>query len=275
MVKKANGKWRMCVDFTDLNKACPKDNYPLPWIDTLVDLTARHQLLSFMDAFSGYNQIKMEETDQEKTSFVTNEGLFCYKAMPFGLKNAGATYQRLMNKMFTYQIGRNVQVYFDDMLVKILRKNDHLDDLREAFNTICSYNMKLNLNEYVFRVTTGKFLGFMVSQRGIEVNPEKIRAIMELEPSKTVKKVQSLNGKIAALNRFVSKVTDKCLPFFCTLRKSFEWTDECQKAFKDLKKYLSSPPLLSPSKPGEELYLYLAISQAAVNAALVREEDGS
>ena len=275
MVKKANGKWRMCVDFTDLNKACPKDNYPLPWIDTLVDLTARHQLLSFMDAFSGYNQIRMEETDQEKTSFVTSQGLFSYKAMPFGLKNAGATYQRLMNKMFTYQIGRNVQVYFDDMLVKILRKNDHLDDLRETFNTICSYNMKLNLNEYVFGVTAGKFLGFMVSQRGIEVNLEKIRAIMELEPSKTVKKVQSLNGKIAALNRFVSKVTEKCLPFFCTLRKSFEWTDECQKAFKDLKKYLSSPPLLSPSKPGEELYLYLAISQAAVNATLVREEDGS
>ena len=108
MVKKTNGKWSMCVDFTDLNKACPKDNYPLPRIDTLVDSTARHQLLSFMDAFSGYNQIKMEEADQEKTFFVTNQGLFYYKVMPFGLKNAGATYQRLMNKMFTHQIGRNV-----------------------------------------------------------------------------------------------------------------------------------------------------------------------
>ena len=106
MVKKANGKWRMCVDFTDLNKACPKDSYPLPRIDTLVDSTARHQLLSFMDAFSGYNQIKMEEADQENTSFVTSQGLFCYKVMPFGLKNAGATYQRLMNKMFMNQIGR-------------------------------------------------------------------------------------------------------------------------------------------------------------------------
>ena len=102
MVKKANGKWRMCVDSTDLNKACPKDSYPLPQIDTLVDSTTRHQLLSFMDAFSGYNQIKMEETNQEKTSFVTSQGLFCYKVMPFGLKNARATYQRLMNKMFTY-----------------------------------------------------------------------------------------------------------------------------------------------------------------------------
>ena len=100
MVKKANGKWRMCVDFTDLNKACPKDRYPLPRIDQLVDSTADHQLLSFMDAFSGYNQIKMDEADQEKTSFITSQGLFCYKVMPFGLKNAGATYQRLVNQMF-------------------------------------------------------------------------------------------------------------------------------------------------------------------------------
>ena len=92
MVKKANEKWRMCVDFTDINKVCPKDSYPLPRIDTLVDLTARHQLLSFMDAFSSYNQIKMEEANQEKTSFVTNQGLFCYKVMPFVLKNVGATY---------------------------------------------------------------------------------------------------------------------------------------------------------------------------------------
>ena len=122
MVKKANESWRICVDFIDLNKACPKDSYSLPRIDTLVDSTARHQLLSFMDAFSAYNQIRMDESDQEKTSFVTSQGLFCYKVMPFGLKNAGATYQRLMNKMFTHQIGRNVQVYVDDMLVKACMK---------------------------------------------------------------------------------------------------------------------------------------------------------
>ena len=135
--------------------------------------------------------------------------------------------------------------------------------------------MKLNPSKCVFGVTAGKFLGFMVSQRGIEVNPEKVRAILELEPSRTVKAVQSLNGKVAALNRFVSKATDKCLPFFRVLRKSFEWTNECQKAFEDLKKYLSSPPLLSPTMPGEELYLYIAISQAVVSAALLRDEGGS
>ena len=148
--------------------------------------------------------------------------------MPFGLKNVGATYQRLMNKMFAHQIGRNVQVYVDDMLLKSLRENDHLSNLQETFDTLQAYNMKLNQNKCVFRVTARKFLGFMVSQRGIEVNLEKIRAIMELAPLKIVKEVQSLNGKIAALNRFVSRATDKCLPFFRTLRRSFEWMDECQ-----------------------------------------------
>ena len=241
----------------------------------MVDSKARHELLSFMDAFSGYNQIKMKEEDQEKTSFVTSQGLFCYKVMPFELKNAGATYQRLINKMFAHQLGRNVQVYVDDMLVKSVRENDHLNDLQETFDTLRSYNMKLNPSKCMFGVTAGKFLGFMVSQRGMKVNLEKVRAILELEPPRTVKVVQNLNGKVAALNRFVSKATNKCLPFFHILKKSFEWTDECQKAFEDLKKYLSSPPLLSSSMPGEELYLYIAVSQAAVSAALVRDEGGS
>ena len=133
--------------------------------------------------------------------------------------------------------------------------------------------MKLNLNKCVFGVTAGNFLGFMVSQKGIEVDPKKIQAIMELAPPKMVKEVQSLNGKVVALNRFLSRATDKYLSFFRTLKKSFEWTTECQQAFEDLKVYLSSPPLLSPSKPREELFLYLAVSLAAVSAALVREED--
>ena len=227
MVKKPNGKWRMCIDFTNLNRACPKDSYPLPRIDTMVDSTARHELLSFMDAFSGYNQIRMKEEDQEKTSFITNQGLFCYKVMPFRLKNAGATYQRLMNKMFAHQLERNVQVYVDDMLVKSVCENDHLNDLQKTFDTLRSYNMKLNPSKCVFGVTAGKFLGFMVSQRGIEVNSEKVQAILELKPPRTVKAVQRLNGKVAALNKFVSKATDKCLPFFCILKKSFEWMDEC------------------------------------------------
>ena len=148
-----------------------------------------------------------------------------------------------------------------------------MKDLEETFGTLRSYNMKLNPSKCTFGVTTGKFLGFMVSQRGIEANPDKIRAIVEMALPKNVKEVQSLNDKVAALNRFVSRVTDKCLPFFRTLKKSFEWTAECQQAFEELKAYLSSLPLLSPSQPREELFLYLAISPAAISTALVREED--
>ena len=134
--------------------------------------------------------------------------------------------------------------------------------------------MKLNPSKCAFGVMAGKFLGFMVSQRGIKVNPDKIQAIMKLTPPKTVKKVQSLNRKIVVLNRFVSRATDKYLPFFRTLKKSFEWMTECQQAFEDLKTYLSSLPLLSLSKPGEELFLHLAVALAAVSATLVREENG-
>ena len=129
--------------------------------------------------------------------------------------------------MFAQQIGRNVEVHVDNMLVKSSCEDEHLSDLREAFDTLWAYNMKLNPNKCVFEVTAGKFLGFMVSQRGIEVNLEKIRVIMELAPPKTVKEVQSLNSKIAALNKFVSRATDKCLPSFRVLKRSFEWTDEC------------------------------------------------
>jgi hypothetical protein len=144
MMKKPNGKWRMCVDFTDLNKACPKDSFPLPRIDQLVDSTKGHKLLTFMDAFSSYNQIMMDDVDQEKTSFITSKGLFCYKVMPFGMKNAGATYQRLMNKMFRNQIGRNVEVYIDHLLVKTKDEENHLEDLEETFKTLRQYRMKLN-----------------------------------------------------------------------------------------------------------------------------------
>ena len=147
-----------------------------------------------------------------------------------------------------------------------------MDDLQETFDTFRRYKIKLNPSKCAFGVASGKFLGFMISQRGIEVNPNKIQAILNMEPTRRVKDIQSLTGRIAALNKFVSKATDKCLPFFRVLRKSFEWMDECQQAFEGLKAYLTSMLLLSPSKPGEELYLYLAVSPHVVSSALIREE---
>ena len=133
--------------------------------------------------------------------------------------------------------------------------------------------MKLNPSKCAFGVSSRKFFGFMVSHRGIEVNPDKIQAILDMKPPQNTKKIQSLTGRVAALNRFVFKATDKCLPFFMVLKKVFEWTDECQKAFEDLKVYLTMTPLLSPSVVGEELYLYLAVTSHVVSSALIKEED--
>ena len=162
------------MDFTDLNKACPKDSFFLPRIEQLVGSTVGHKLLTFMDAFSGYNQIKMAEEDQEKTTFVRSQGHYCYKVMPFGLKNARVTYQRLVNKMFSKQVGRNIEVYVDDMLIKSKQELAHLDDLKETFATLKQYQMKLNPSKCAFGIASRKFLGFMVSQRGIEANLEKV-----------------------------------------------------------------------------------------------------
>lgn len=276
LVRKPNGQWRTCIDYSDLNKACPKDSFPLPRIDQLVDSTARHELLSFMDAYSGYNQIPMQVPDQEHTSFVTNLGLYCYKVMPFGLKNAGATYQRLVNRMFADQIGKTMEVYVDDMLVKSRYSTDHVKDLESMFNVLRRYGMKLNQLKCHFGVASGKFLGFIVNARGIEANPEKIWAIMNLQTPRTIKQVQSLNGKVAALSRFISKSTDKCIPFFDLIRKgkrNFEWTTECEGAFQSPVQHLSTPPILSKPVDHEQLYLYLAVSENAISAALVREED--
>ena len=192
--------------------------------------------------------------------------------MPFGLKNAGATYQRSVNCMFSHQIGRNVEVYVDDMLVKSKDKANYLDDLKETFSTLRKYNMKLNPTKCVFAVALGKFLGFMVSQREIEANPDKVKAIIKVKSPKTMKEVHSLIGKVAALNKFISRAIEKCMPFFKVLKKAFQWTDECEEALAKLKEYLTKPPLLSPSVMGEKLYLYLVVSNTAVSSAPIKEE---
>ncbi|CAL8117146.1 unnamed protein product [Prunus armeniaca] len=155
VAKKDKGLWRACVDYIDLNKACPKDNFPLPRIDQLVDSTSGNQLLSFMDAYSGYNQIMMHEDDKAKTLFIIERGTYCYKVMPFGLKNAGATYQRLVNKIFKEQIGKTIEVYVDDILVKAPKRADHIKNLAEAFSLLRKYNMKLNSSKCTFGVSFG------------------------------------------------------------------------------------------------------------------------
>ena len=217
VVKKKTGKWHVCVDFTDLNKACPKDPFPMPRIDQLVDATIGHSRMSFLDAFQGYHQIPLAMDDQEKTAFVTPVGNYHYKVMPFGLKNAGSTYQRMMTKMFEPQLGKNVEVYIDDMVVKSKLVSEHLADLSNIFEILRRHKLRLNASKYSFGVGSGKFLGYMVTHRGIEVNPDQNRAINSLQPPRNPKELQKLTGMMAALNRFISRSVERCRPFFSSI----------------------------------------------------------
>ncbi|XP_050890966.1 uncharacterized protein LOC127096442 [Lathyrus oleraceus] len=275
LVKKNNGKWRMCVDYTDLNRACPKDAFPLPNIDLLVDNSAGFKLLSFMDAYSGYNQIPMSPADKKHTAFMTPTGNYYYNVMPFGLKNAGATYQRMMNKVFKDEIGDMLEVYMDDMIVKSHEEITHARHLAKVFEQARQCKMRFNPEKCTFGVRAGKFLGFYLTERGIEANPDKCRAFSEFPTPKTKKSIQSLNGVLASLSRFIAKSAQHALPFFRLLRKeaTFDWTDECEQALLHLKKVLSQPPVLSRPSEKETLYLYLSVATEAVSAVLIRETD--
>ena len=273
LVKKANGKWRLCIDFTDINRACPKDSFPLPQIDLIVDTTASHELLSFMDDFSSYNQISMDPDDQEKTSFVTEQGTYCYRVMPFRLKNVGATCQRLANRMFKKQIGASMEVYIVDMLVKSTTVELHTTHMSKAFQILREYNMKLNPAKWAFGVSAEKFLGFIVNNRGIEANLNKIKVVLDMPPPSNINEVQRLTGRIAALSRFVSRASNKCQPFFQVLKKAFQWDTHCEEAFAALKTYLSSPPILVSPSEGELLTLFLVVSDFSTSVVLVRDKD--
>ncbi|GAU45421.1 hypothetical protein TSUD_182900 [Trifolium subterraneum] len=274
LVKKSNEKWRMCVDYTDLNRACPKDVYPLLNIDKLVDNSSEFKLLSFMDAYSGYNQIKMAEIDKNKTAFMTETGNYYYNVMSFGLKNAGATYQR-MNKVFHNEIGDMLEVYMDNMIVKSEKEIDHTVHLKRVFDQARKYNMRFNPEKCTFGVKAGKFLGFYLTERGIEVNPDKCRAFFDYPTPKSKKSIQTLNGMLTSMARFVAKSAQHALPLFKLLRKetTFEWTEECEGALQHLKRALSVPPVLTRLVEGEKLYLYLAVASEAISVVLIRETE--
>ena len=187
VVEKKTGKWRVCVDFT--GKACPKDPFPMLRIDQLVDATVSHPWMSFLDAFQGYHQIPLALNDQEKTAFITPVGNYHYKMMPFGLKNAGSTYQRMMTKMFEPQLDKKVEVYIDDMVVKNKLVFEHLTDRTSIFEILREHKLRLNASKCSFRVDSGKFLGYMVTHRGIKVNPDQIKAISNLQPPQNPKEI--------------------------------------------------------------------------------------
>ena len=227
--------------------------------------------MSFLDAFQGYHQILLALEDQEKIAFVTPTGNYHYKMMSFGLKNAGSTYQRMMTRMFEPQLSKNIKIYVDDMVVKSKMVSEHLGDLDSTFNVLRKHKMRLNASKCSFGVGSGKFLGYMVTYRGIEVNPNQIKAINDLKPPRNAKEVQKLIGMIAALNRFISRPADRCRPFYLLInkRKGFEWSEDCIVAFQQLKEYLSWPPIMSSPVIDEVLYAYIAVALHAVSLVLI------
>ncbi|XP_017408416.1 uncharacterized protein LOC108321234 [Vigna angularis] len=265
MVKKSSGKWRMCTDYTDLNKACPKDSHPLPNIDALVDGASEHRVLSFLDAYSGYNQIPMFGPDREKTAFITERANFYYEVMPFGLKNVGATYQRLMDRIFQEQIGKCMDVYVDDMVVRSADGMGHIKDLEEVFHQVRKFGMRLNPAKCTFGVATGKFLGFMLTSRGIEANLDKCEAVLQMQSLATLKEVQRLVGGLTALSRFIPKLAERVKPVLRKMKKGAGpvWDAECEWVFQDVKTILLNPPVMNQPVPGDDLHIFLGVSESA------------
>jgi len=270
LVKKPNGKWRMCTNYTYLNKACPKDSYPLPSIDRLVDGASGQEMMSFLDAYSGYNQIQMYEPDISKTTFTTDTANYCYKVMPFGLKNVGATYQRLMDKVFRKQIGKNIEVYVDDMIVMSCEVQQHVKDLQQVFAWIRKYNIRLNPEKCVFDVRGGNFLGFMLTNREIEANPEKCEAIMKMRSPTNLKEVQRLVGKLNALARFLPILAERTKPIVKLSKKAetFESNEQYERAFSQIKSVIAEPPILIKPLLAQPIIVYLATSHEAIGAAI-------
>ncbi|GKE29969.1 reverse transcriptase domain-containing protein [Tanacetum coccineum] len=236
MVKKHDNSWRMCVDFKDLNKACPKDGYPLPKIDWKVESLCGFPFKCFLDAYKGYHQIQMVKEDEEKTAFITSQGIFCYTKMPFGLRNDGAAYQRLVDKAFHKQIGRNLEMYVDDLVIKSRTEDEIVGDIKETFKTLREINMKLNPKKCTFGVEEGMCLGYKVNTNGLKVCLDKVDAVLSLSSPKFLKDVQKLNGKLASLNRLRVSVKWKILADFIVERPEEESPDTLMEVEEELLK---------------------------------------
>ena len=279
-VQKKDGRWRVCVDFRDLNRATPKDEYPMPVAETLINAAAGHKIMSFMDGNAGYNQIFMAPEDVHKTAFRVpgSVGLFMYIVMTFGLKNAGATYQRAMNYIYHDLIGRLVEVYIDDVVVKSTSAGGHLDDLRQVLERTRRFGLKMNPKKCAFGVTAGQFLGFLIHERGIEIGLKSQAAVKAMVPPKNKKELQQLIGVINFVRRFVSNLSGRMEPFMGLVKiktdDEFHWGAEQQKAFDEIKEYLSKPPVLVPPQQDRPFYVYLSVGDRSIASVVVQVHDG-
>jgi hypothetical protein len=245
----------------------------MPRICQIVDSIVLCELLSFLDAYSGYHQISLTIDDEEEIAFITPFGIFCYTKMAFELKNGGATYQKCVHTVLESQIMRNVEAYIDDIVLKSEKCGDLFDDLKETFDNLRKFKMMLNPKKCVFGVSSGKLLGYMVSSWGIDANLKKVEAIENLQPPQTKKEIQKLAGMMTTLIQFISKLGECGMPFYRLLRKAdgFQWDDQAAAAFVELKQYLKSLSTLVPPKPNDMLLLYVASTDVVVSIVIIVE----
>lgn len=279
MVKKSDGSWRLCIDFTDLNRACSKDSYRLPDMDEQIDSLTPFKFKCFLDAYKGYHQIQMAKEDKDKMAFHTDIGIFCYAKMPFGLKNARATYQWLMDEVCIDQRKKNLEVYVDDIVIKSKAEKVMLSDIAESFINLRKHGIKLNPAKCSFGVEEGKFLGVIITNNRIKVNSNKVSAILDMSSPRTLKDLQTLNGRLVAISHFLAKQAERSLPFLkvlkdCLSRNKLNWTAEAEDAFKAMKTFLAKLPILAAPFQGERLQMYLAAAEEAVSAVLMVERQG-
>ncbi|KAL4022918.1 hypothetical protein IC575_016664 [Cucumis melo] len=274
-VRKKNRHLCVCVDFRVLNKSYPKDDFSLPIIEIMVDATTGHEALSIIDGSSEYNQIRMAFSDEEMTAFRTPKGIYCYKVMPFGLKNAGATYQCAMQKVFNDMLYKYVECYVDDLVVKSKKRQDNLKDLLVVFDCLRKYQLRMNPLKCAFGVTSGKFLNFIVRDRGIEIDQSKIDVIQKMSRPMSLHDLRSLQGRLTYIRRFISNLAGRCQPFQKLMRKgeNFVWDEVFQNAFDSIKKYLLNPPILGAPIPGKPLILYIVAQERSLGALLAQEQE--
>jgi hypothetical protein len=274
--EKNNDKIRVRIDFCNLNKATPKDEYPMPIADMLINNASGHQVISFLEGNAGYNQIFMAEEDMSKTAFYCPGfiGLFECVVMTFGLKNASATYQRGMNLIFHDLLGIILEIYMDDGIVKSDSMDGHLADLCLALERMCRYGIKMNPLKCVFGVSAGKFLGFIIHEHGIEIDPTKIESINKVQTPQCKNNMQKFLGKVNYLRQFISNLLGKISAFAPILwlknKAEFTWGPDQQRAFENIKRYLSLPPVMKAPVAGIPFWLYITAEDAVIGAVLMQ-----
>jgi hypothetical protein len=279
LLQKKDGRWRVCVDFRDLNRATPKDEYLMPVAEILINAAAGHKILSFMDGNAGYNQIFMAPEDINKTTFRVPGvvGLFEYVAMTFGLKNGGATYQRAMNYIFHELIGKLVEIYINNVVVKSASVEGHLGDLRQVLERTRRFRLRMNPKKCAFSVSAGQFLGFLVHERGIEIGLKSKEAVRTMVPPTMKRELQQLIGKINFVRRFISNLSGRIEPFMELVKiktnDEFHWGAEQQQAFEEIKEYLSKPPVLVPPQQDRPFYVYLLVGDTSIASVVIQVHD--